>query len=322
MTQGDYSGTHFSISSVGGRCYAGDGDVVVDRGIFTAAGAVRQFHATFRNMCGSGMRPAYGEIGIGVPLPRTVPVAPPPGKATMEVSGAEDAPIVRGNSHRFVNLVNAELDVAVGTAARVVANVSSSDPWRLELTPPAGRPLAPGRYDGAVSLFDAKRTGAPGLELSGNHSVCQEVRGSYEIQELVLAPNGFLQRFHATFVMYCGTHSAPARGTVTAEMPAWVSGYATPEAAALVLASARLRPAVPAPGRTYTVTVPATEFVNVACSATLAGRRLPGRIRRVGGNSTWTWQIPRAARGAELRLRIAATASGQTRVRVIARTVH
>jgi hypothetical protein len=58
----------------------------------------------------------------------------------------------------------------------------------------------------------------PGLNVSGGDCSfghgCNSLRGSFEVKELILAPNGSIESFHATFIQLCEEHSPPLRGEI------------------------------------------------------------------------------------------------------------
>jgi hypothetical protein len=90
---------------------------------------------------------------------------------------------------------------------------ANGDWWSLDLAAPRGQKLAPGAYPGATR-YPFQAPTVPGLSLSGNGRGCNELTGSFAIQNLVWGPHGYVQTLDATFVQHCEGSPPAARGEV------------------------------------------------------------------------------------------------------------
>ncbi len=100
-----------------------------------------------------------------------------------------------------------------GNHVAVSVDGKNGDYWTLDLAAIQGKPLVRGVYDGALR-YPFQGAAAPGLDFSGNHRGCNELSGTFTIQDIAFGPNGYVHKLHATFVQHC-EHGAPAaRGEV------------------------------------------------------------------------------------------------------------
>jgi hypothetical protein len=102
-----------------------------------------------------------------------------------------------------------------GTAGDLTVSVDAgSEWWTVHLAAPRGDVLRPGRYlDAERASF---RTGrSPGLDVSGTGRGCNEVYGSFWIDQIGVAPDGTVTLLDARFTQHCERADAPRlQGTV------------------------------------------------------------------------------------------------------------
>ena len=85
--------------------------------------------------------------------------------------------------------------------------------WSLDIGAPDGAQLVPGPYEGAVR-YPFQGPGQPGLSLSGDGRGCNTLTGRFDVLEATFGPNGFIERFHATFEQHCEGGPAALFGEV------------------------------------------------------------------------------------------------------------
>jgi hypothetical protein len=138
---------------------------------------------------------------------------------TFAVSGDEGDWTTGGRSYSYATDVG---DVMAVSSSESVVHVSVSgsngDSWWLDLAAPAGQPLVPGTYTGAVHY--PYNSISPAMDLHGDGPHCLEVTGSFTISNAVYGPYGYVEAFDATFEQHCGDATAAARGEVHIANPA------------------------------------------------------------------------------------------------------
>jgi len=85
--------------------------------------------------------------------------------------------------------------------------------WFLDIAAPQGAQLVPGAYEGAVR-YPFQGPGQPGLSLNGDGRGCNTLTGRFDVLEATFGPNGFIERFHATFEQHCEGGPAALFGEV------------------------------------------------------------------------------------------------------------
>jgi hypothetical protein len=102
-----------------------------------------------------------------------------------------------------------------GTLSGSVAQVSfnGSDSWSLNFAAPAGTPLVPGTYTGAVR-YPFNPAGVPGLSISGAGRGCNMLSGTFTVHEAELGAGTTLARFAADFEQHCENGTAALFGSV------------------------------------------------------------------------------------------------------------
>jgi hypothetical protein len=95
--------------------------------------------------------------------------------------------------------------------------------WELSFTAPGANPLQVGAYENAMRYpfemgDDTMPPIRPGLNVSGGECSsghgCDHVTGSFEVKELLFAPDGTITSFHATFIQSCEEFQPPLRGEI------------------------------------------------------------------------------------------------------------
>ena len=72
--------------------------------------------------------------------------------------------------------------------------------WFFRIEAPVGQALDTGVYEQAARFQTAA---TPALEIFGDGRGCNLVTGRFEVLEAVYGPNGYIERFHATFEQHC-----------------------------------------------------------------------------------------------------------------------
>lgn len=118
---------------------------------------------------------------------------------------------------------------AYGNSQSLTLLVESGSAWYyLDLAAPRGQTLTRGVYSKAERA--AFRTGrAPGLDLSGNGSGCNEVWGSFTIRQIGFGSDGKLNLLDATIAHQCETSTAPrTTAVVLFNAEPWSFSYKSP----------------------------------------------------------------------------------------------
>jgi hypothetical protein len=102
-----------------------------------------------------------------------------------------------------------------------IANYDRHSPfgWSFDFVAPKGQKLTLGTYEN-VQEFPSPDSGHAGIGVTGPGS-CSSISGSFTVQQLVLESDETLDRFRATFTVYCGGTSAALRGTVSVVTNPW-----------------------------------------------------------------------------------------------------
>lgn len=103
-----------------------------------------------------------------------------------------------------------------GSADRRVITVSidgaNGDWWYADFSAPAGAAIAPDTYAGATRYpFNGQ---GPGLSISGDGRGCNELTGTFVVDEVSFGPEGYIEDFDATFEQHCEGGEPAARGRV------------------------------------------------------------------------------------------------------------
>jgi len=115
---------------------------------------------------------------------------------------------IGGGSTNTYTASNATISVN-GTKAFLTLTVSTpTEFWFVELAAPSGEKLRPGRFYNAERA--SFRTGrAPGLDVSGDGRGCNEVWGTFTINQISADVSGKVAVLDATFMQQCELPTAP-----------------------------------------------------------------------------------------------------------------
>lgn len=105
---------------------------------------------------------------------------------------------------------------ASASPSSVTVHVGTGDVsayWDVTLAAPTGQSLTVGSYTGAERA-PFRSAGHPGLEVTGSGRGCNNLTGSFTVDQLVMATDGTLSRLDASFTQYCDGSTAPLRGRV------------------------------------------------------------------------------------------------------------
>ena len=123
-----------------------------------------------------------------------------------------------GGTNRYTP-ANSTISVG-GTDGSLTLSVrTATEYWTINLAAPLGEKLHPGVYDDTERA--SFRTGrAPGLDVSGNHRGCNEIWGSFAINQITTDESGKVTMLDASFTQHCELATAPAlEGVVKFKAP-------------------------------------------------------------------------------------------------------
>ena len=122
---------------------------------------------------------------------------------------------VTGDRTWFYDRSNADILTTGSTDNnRVNIRITGDTFWFLDFAAPLGQPLEPMVYEGATR-YPFQSPSDPGLSLAGDGRGCNTLNGSFEVLEASFGPQGFVERFHATFEQHCeGSLTSRALGEV------------------------------------------------------------------------------------------------------------
>jgi hypothetical protein len=214
MRYGFQTGKAPGLSAItdGRGCNTLNGSFTINALQTDPSGNVTALDATFEQHC-EGVVPAlHGTIFMsGIASLAAFPVALPTGPAsstTQTLYSFVSAPgdyIGQGMTASYAG------GSISGTASSLTF---SSNGWTVDLAAPAGERLHPGTYASAERA--AFRTGrAPGLDVFGQGRGCNQVWGSFAINQIGADAAGSVTMLDATFTQNCESATAPAlQGTV------------------------------------------------------------------------------------------------------------
>lgn len=109
---------------------------------------------------------------------------------------------------------NATIRLSGDAGYPIVSVTTSTDWWYIVFAAPSGDLLHPGTYEGVErAAFHTGR--AAGMDVIGDGRSCNDVYGSFAINQIATDPRGSVTRLDATFTQYCESATAPAlTGTV------------------------------------------------------------------------------------------------------------
>ena len=194
-------------------------------GSFTIAAIVWHPPATpevldvsFEARCAGSNAGVRGALRYGLAGRPTLPVAHPV-LASFQVAGDPADPVTGGRSFGYETSAatfqllpqpNGGLSVSILPAADL--------PWAVVLAAPAGRPLVPGRYDGATR-WPFNRPEEPGLSVTGRGVGCNTSTGSFVVRSISWREGRQPEALDATFEQRCDGAAGVLRGEVRFGLP-------------------------------------------------------------------------------------------------------
>ena len=182
------------ITGEGRGCNTLTGQFDVTELAFSPLGEITVFDATFEQHC-EGLTPAlYGRIRIESPAPAPGSTLPP-GSKTVPTSGTY-LYLIRTNTSvgPYEELYTAAdssfdwswpySDNSVFHATVIQGNYVHW--WYVDIAAAPGNALAVGHYANAVRVI-SRTAGTPGLDITGDGRGCNEVSGSFDVDELSIA---------------------------------------------------------------------------------------------------------------------------------------
>lgn len=214
-----------SVAGNGSGCNTLDGEMVVDRVVYDAAGTLTDLTARLEQRCGGPTRTRvfirYDADDPTVPLPPPSPLLflwyPPlgavPATGNFLYLQSEAGDYIGGGQTRLITDADGALQ---GTSERNWFQLDTPyfaglDGFHLDLATRGRDPSLPiGLYaDVARWPFHNPRLG--GFSITGQHRGCNDNRSDFTIDTVAYAPDGRLQQISGRFVQYCGqTRLGPA----------------------------------------------------------------------------------------------------------------
>jgi len=214
------------ITGEGRGCNTLTGQFDVTELAFSPLGEITVFDATFEQHC-EGLTPAlYGRIRIESPAPAPGSTLPP-GSKTVPTSGTY-LYLIRTNTSvgPYEELYTAAdssfdwswpySDNSVFHATVIQGNYVHW--WYVDIAAAPGNALAVGHYANAVRVI-SRTAGTPGLDITGDGRGCNEVSGSFDVDELSIAWDYEMKVFQATFHFYCDNSLTLQHGRIRIEHP-------------------------------------------------------------------------------------------------------
>jgi hypothetical protein len=114
---------------------------------------------------------------------------------------------IGGGISNSYTLANATIGLS-GSANSVFFYVNTAnESWSIPLTAPVGEQLHPGTYYNAEGAFQTGR--APGLYVSGDGRGCDQIYGTFAINQIATDVSGNVTLLDATFTQQCESPTAP-----------------------------------------------------------------------------------------------------------------
>jgi hypothetical protein len=129
----------------------------------------------------------------------------------VELTGAEGEFITGGATMKFSGEFTASQD---DLSSLTLSFAENGRDWELSFGAPPGSTLRAGSFADAVRYSFADK-GQPSIAISGAGHACNEVRGSFAVQNVKLDSSGRVTEFAARFEQYCDDNKALLRGRVS-----------------------------------------------------------------------------------------------------------
>ena len=214
------------ITGEGRGCNTLGGRFDVTELAFSSLGEITLFDATFEQHC-EGLAPAlYGRIRIESPAPAPGATLPP-GSITVPTSGTF-LYLIRtntnvGNYEQLYTSADSSFDWSWPYSDNSVFHATVVQGnyvhwWYVDIAAAPGNSLAVGHYANAVR-FISRTAGTPGIDVTGDGRGCNEVSGSFDVDELSFAWNYEMSVLQATFHFYCDNSLSLQHGRIRIEHP-------------------------------------------------------------------------------------------------------
>lgn len=137
-----------------------------------------------------------------------------------------DGDFIGGGRQLVFDASNATIKVG-GTASRLETSISTTgDTYSVAVAAPAGQPLRPGVYPGALTAYGPPST-RPGIAASGAGRGCSNYTGSFEIKDIETGPTGAPLRLWLLYEAHCEGGQTASFGEVRYQAPQPGAGLAT-----------------------------------------------------------------------------------------------
>jgi hypothetical protein len=161
-------------------------------------------------------QPSTAEALAAAPEAAKVAAAAATGSTSFAYTSAAGDYIGQGQSETFTPSADVTVTVS-GNQTHLSVDAHSADYsswWSVGLSAGSGHTLEPGTYPGAER--DSFKTGrSPGLDASGDGRGCNEVYGSFTVNQIGFDASGALNLADVTFVQHCESSTSPAfKGTI------------------------------------------------------------------------------------------------------------
>ena len=162
---------------------------------------------------------ALAVVSAGL-LPSSAAQAQPITSGSFTLTGDQGDYISLGRDWSYSIADGDDLSVSASDDHRTLAvsiNGHQGDWWSVSLAAPSGQAITAKTYTGATRYpFNGS---GPGLSVSGDGRGCNELTGSFTVDDVVFGPHGYVQTLHASYEQHCEGGTPAARGTVTVDNP-------------------------------------------------------------------------------------------------------
>ena len=130
---------------------------------------------------------------------------------TAELIGAKGEFITGGATIKYSGAFTASQD---DPSSLTLSFAENGCDWELSFVASPGAPLRTGNFANAIRYSFADE-GQSSIAITGAGRACNEVRGSFDVQDEKLNASGHVVAFTARFEQYCDDNKAPLRGGVS-----------------------------------------------------------------------------------------------------------
>jgi hypothetical protein len=142
------------------------------------------------------------------PTPTPTPAPTPSTVPTLYQYTSQPGDYIGGGGSNSYTPANATFTASASAEEVVVFVSTATEFWGIDLAVPAGEQLHPGTYYYAERA--SFRTGrSPGVDVFGDGRGCNEVWGSFALNQIQIDASGNVTLLDATFVQQCESDTAP-----------------------------------------------------------------------------------------------------------------